>query len=409
MFSHISFRSLSLFALVPFIISAAAAPPAWAKEKPAPPPPPSPPFYVPQLLPSVQDAAEKIQFLAPQIHYGTYSGADRVMVDRNGIQMFFSESGTIQSTQYFWSWTGGYNAPVSTPYSNSATATIVYSSVTSLRYDGYVWVCMQNGNCELLTTPDIQRDHMLMDALLTLTVASGNTNVLLLDLVWNNVSAKDLKKLKLSDGRQVRLIFAGSPSESAGIKPGDILYGVGGKTIDSASGFTGIYEAAASQCLSAHHEGCTIQIQAMRDGTPITFEENVKPFFAPEAAKALQANAAALAAQPNGAPPAVGAAPASPPAPSTGPKLGIQARNVTDEDAHAAKLAETRGIFVGSVDKGGLAETMRMQMGDIILEINSTKVGGLDDLKKMLQAGAISTVTVWRAGAAVKLEVPESL
>ena len=102
------------------------------------------------------------------------------------------------------------------------------------------------------------------------------------------------------------------------------------------------------------------------------------------------------------------AAPA-PAAVPTGVKLGIRARNVNDEDTRAAKLPDAHGVLVESVDKGGLAETMKMQEGDIVVEINGQKTGNLEEFKKMLQSGPVTTITVWRAGAAVKLEVPESL
>lgn len=406
MSSHMGFRSLSLFALLSLIIPTIV----WASKKPAPPPPPPPLFYTPQLLPSVNSAAEKIHFLAPHITYGGMTGADRVEVNGTGVQMFFSESGTIQTTQYFWSWTGGYNAPVSHPYANSAVFSLIYSSLRSLRYaDGAVYVCVQDGTCYLLYPGDAEQAHMLMDALLTLAVASGNTNVVVLDMTFDSVPAKDLKRLKLSDGRIIQIVDTGSRAEEAGVRAGDILYGVEGKVLDNTTGLSGIYQDAAIAGLKAHPEGCTIHVQGLRDGAPITFEMKVKPLFTAEAAQKLQANAAALAAQANGAPPAAAAPPAASSAPASGVKLGIQARNVNDEDAHAAKLAETRGVLVGSVDKGGLAETMKVQPGDIITEVNSSKITSLDDLKKMLQSGSVTSITVWRAGTAVKLEVPESL
>lgn len=82
---------------------------------------------------------------------------------------------------------------------------------------------------------------------------------------------------------------------------------------------------------------------------------------------------------------------------------------MNDEEARAAKLSETRGVLVESVEKDGMAETMKIQPGDIVIEMNGTKIGSLDELKKIMQSGTVTTITVWRSGAAVKLEAAESL
>jgi hypothetical protein len=396
MFSHIRFRALSLVAVL--FVSIAVS--AWAGKNPVLPAKHPPTYYVPQLLPSISDAAEKIQFLAPHISYGGYSGAQRANVDSNGVQMFFSESGTVVKSQYFWSWGGGYNAPVSVPYSNSDTFSVLYSQIISLRYaDGLVYICKTNNDCDTLTTPDVPQDHMLMDALLTLTVAGGNTDVAVIDMAWENLSPKELKKLKLDDARRVMAIDPGTPADKAGIHPGDII-----TAMEGVPYHTIIYGEMAAKCLKAHPEGCTVHIDALRDGAPMKFEVEIKPAFTPEAAERLRINAAALAAHPSPPPSAASAAPAP-----TGIKLGVHARNVNDDDAHAAKLAETRGVLIESVDKGSLAETMKIAVGDIVVEMNGTKIAGMDDFKKLLQAGSVTTITVWRAGAAIKLEVPESL
>lgn len=393
MLAHGNLRSLLWLGVL--LVSLAAA----AEKKPPAPVRHPPAYYMPQLLPSIGDAAEKIQFLAPHISYGSFAGAGRVMVDHNGVQMFFSAQGTTVKTQYFWSWSGGYNAPVSVPYQYNATFSMLYSQVNSLRYaDGLVYICLQNNSCDTLATPDVPQDHMLMDALLTLIVASGNTNVVVADMAWTGLPPKELKKLKLGDARQVEVVQAGSPGDAAGIRAGDILTAMEGVPYHQ-----NIYGEMASRCLKAHPEGCTIHIDGLRNGAPIKFELAVKPAFTPEAAHKLQAGAAALAEQGNGASQAASGAPVG------GVKLGIRARNLTDEDARAAKLGQTHGVLVESVEQGSLAETMKMQPGDIVVEMNGIQVSSLDDFRKMLQAGAVTSITVWRAAAAVQLEVPASL
>jgi serine protease Do len=241
---------------------------------------------------------------------------------------------------------------------------------------------------------------MLMDALLTLAVAGGNTDVAVVDMAWETPSNKEMKKLKVGDARRVMAIDPGTPGDKAGIHSGDILTAMEGVPYHQ-----NIYGEMAAKCLKAHPEGCTVHIDALRDGAPIKFEVEIKPAFTQEAAQRLLINAAALAARPVASPQA--AAPAE--APPASIKLGIRAHNASDEDAHAAKLPETYGVLVESVDKGGLAESMKIQAGDIIVELNGARVSGMQEFKQKLQSGAVTTITVWRAGAAIKLAVPESL
>ena len=278
--SSISSRSLSL--LVVLLLTAASA--ASAEKKPAGPQPHPPTYYVPQLLPSVNEAAEKLQFLAPQISYGSYKGTDRINVDHTGVQMFFSESGSTVHNQYFWTWNGGYNAPVTTNYHYNATFSFLYSQLSSLRYaDGFVYVCKTNNDCDMLATPDIPQDHMLMDALLTLAVAAGNNTIVVADMAWDTPSAHELKKLKLSDARQVKFVDANTPGAAAGIQPGDILAGM-----DGVPYHQNIYGEMAAKCLKAHPEGCTVHVSLLRNGAPMTVELPVKPAFTQEAAQRLQ-------------------------------------------------------------------------------------------------------------------------
>ena len=78
----------------------------FASNKPAPPPSPDQsqqPFYQPQMLPSAQDAAQKIQLMAPRLALGSHYaalppivGATRMMVDPSSLQIFFPNPNAAQ-------------------------------------------------------------------------------------------------------------------------------------------------------------------------------------------------------------------------------------------------------------------------------------------------------------------------
>ena len=54
----------------------------------------------------------------------------RVDVNQLGINLSFTKSGVNQDSQYYWSWWGGYVAPVTTPYKDDIVTSIVYADVS---------------------------------------------------------------------------------------------------------------------------------------------------------------------------------------------------------------------------------------------------------------------------------------
>jgi hypothetical protein len=90
-------------------------------------------------------------------------------------------------------------------------------------------------------------------------------------------------------------------------------------------------------------------------------------------------------------------------------RLGIQARVLTDDEAQKLSFAQKTGVYVIRVERDSVAELMQLQSGDVIMEVNGSKVAGLDQLRQMLGNGSNVVVKVWRNGAMQQLAVPESL
>jgi serine protease Do len=84
-------------------------------------------------------------------------------------------------------------------------------------------------------------------------------------------------------------------------------------------------------------------------------------------------------------------------------------RAVTESDAVVFKLSIPRGIVVINVEKGGLADAMQMEPGDVILEVNGTEIGDMQIFTQIIRSGAARTFRVWHNGQSVKSVVPESL
>ena len=47
---------------------------------------------------------------------------------------------------------------------------------------------------------------------------------------------------------------------------------------------------------------------------------------------------------------------------------------------------ETEGVWVSRVERAGWADVSGLQVGDLILKINSQKISGLDDIKQIFDS-----------------------
>lgn len=86
--------------------------------------------------------------------------------------------------------------------------------------------------------------------------------------------------------------------------------------------------------------------------------------------------------------------------------LGISAMTTSDTMVQQYNMKE--GAYVISVEPGGCAEKAGLKQGDIITALGDANVASLEDLisaKKAFKAGQSTTVTVYRAGETVKLNL----
>ena len=90
----------------------------------------------------------------------------------------------------------------------------------------------------------------------------------------------------------------------------------------------------------------------------------------------------------------------------TGAYMGI---TVSDTDAEsAAMFGLPTGAYVMSVEKGGAADRAGIQAKDIIVDLGGQKISGITSLTKALRsykAGDTATVTVFRSGSQMELEI----
>ena len=88
--------------------------------------------------------------------------------------------------------------------------------------------------------------------------------------------------------------------------------------------------------------------------------------------------------------------------------LGVRIQAVTDEIAESLGLGPARGALVASVTEGGPAEKARIEAGDVILTFNEKPIEYMRQLPRAVADTSPDqevTVTVWRKGAEISLNV----
>lgn len=387
-------------------------------------------WYQPHYMTSVEEASNQVQFLSPRLipfvigpktfSLGTGYSLDRLSENKLGLNLSFSKSGVEQKTEYFWSWTGGYDAPISTAYKNDALTSIVYAEIDYF----YLWVFSRtkdnpeswcvvpvvvNGPKDsisglknnIICAPSETDAHGLADALATLTAASGNSLHTSSGMFLIETLEKDLQKHPERAGCEVRAVETGSPAAQAGVLAGEILHTVNGTVCTKEVLTAAVAEATANPA------GGVVHAEAEYRGRSGTVDLHF-PHIEANAAQ-LQQQLANLTRQNAGSQGAVPSQAATTVPPAPGQRLGARVRTVTDADVAAFGLPKAKGVVVTSVEKGGLADEMQMQIGDVIVEVNGSEIDDVDFLGQFVRSGAAKSFRVWRKGKSVELTVPQSM
>ena len=90
------------------------------------------------------------------------------------------------------------------------------------------------------------------------------------------------------------------------------------------------------------------------------------------------------------------------------PYLGITGGTMTEQMAAQYRFDIASGVFVYSVEEGKAAEKAGLQMGDVITKVDDHDIRTMEDLtavKKQYSAGDTVTLTVYRAGETITVEL----
>ena len=90
------------------------------------------------------------------------------------------------------------------------------------------------------------------------------------------------------------------------------------------------------------------------------------------------------------------------------PYLGITGGSMTEQMAAQYRYDIKEGVFVYSVEEGKAAQKAGLQMGDVITKVDDHDIRTMEDLtavKKQYAAGDTSTLTIYRGGQTITVEL----
>ena len=150
------------------------------------------------------------------------------------------------------------------------------------------------------------------------------------------------------EGVLVNEVFENDPAARAGIRPGDIITKVDGKTVDTPN--------LLSRLIAGLEPGATTNIEVVRDGK-------------------RQVLSVALSER------LENAIVASVPSSRSEVKVGIDVQDLSAELAEKFKLKDTKGVLITKVDQGSIAQAEGLREGDLIKEVNRGEVSSVSEFK----------------------------
>ncbi len=166
-----------------------------------------------------------------------------------------------------------------------------------------------------------------------------------------------LKSFGVTQGVFVQTVVPGGPSDKAGIKEGDIITAINGKSIRDGNEMLDIVANTSI--------GTPLDVSAIRAGNHQNF-------------KIVVGDLAQIFPEQFGS----GGKDAGTQEEGAATSFGMQIQNLTDRQRQTLGVKATGGVQVVSVEPDSFAEDLGLKQGDIVLSINQHPVNSTDDLMK---------------------------
>jgi Do/DeqQ family serine protease len=157
--------------------------------------------------------------------------------------------------------------------------------------------------------------------------------------------------VKETQGALVSQVLPGSSAEKAGVKVGDIIRGVDGKSVAGAN--------ELRNAIGMKRSGSTVELDVIRDGRKRTIKAQLG-----EQAEQVQVSAQEI-------------------------HPGLQGAEFQTLDASSSSFEGVAGVLVASVEQGSPAAQRGLRTGDIIIGVNRRPVKSLAELQQFAQGQSL--------------------
>ena len=171
----------------------------------------------------------------------------------------------------------------------------------------------------------------------------------------------DAYKIPVREGSIIANVEPGSPADKYGLRRGDVIVSIAGNAVKNSQDVVFFVRNKLA--------GDKVQFEIYRDGKKRTIEvvlgeidkgENQKTGSKPEQEPSSAAK--------------------------TSKQMGITAAVIDSELQKQFKLDSAEGLVVVNIERGSLGAKLGLQQGDVILEVNRTKMKTLDDWDRVMEA-----------------------
>ena len=171
-----------------------------------------------------------------------------------------------------------------------------------------------------------------------------------LGVVIEDVNAETAEALGMSEaqGALVANVAKGSPAEAAGVQVGDVIVGFEGAAVKKSSNL--------SLIVARTPVGRVVDVTIVRNGQRVSVEVQIGRLGDDEVAVTVE----------------------------DGSALGLTVREMARAFTRSPETRDREGVVVTAVESGGPADQAGIRVGDVILEIDRKRTGGLKDFRKVV-------------------------
>ena len=171
-----------------------------------------------------------------------------------------------------------------------------------------------------------------------------------LGVVIQDVNAEMAEALGMREARGalVANVAKGSPAEAGGVQVGDVIVGFDGIPVGKAS--------ELSLAVARTPVGKAVDVAVVRNGRRVTARVQIGRMGEDEAVVEME----------------------------DGSDLGLTVREMPRESSGSRRTREPEGVVVTDVESGSAADRAGIRAGDVILEIDRKRIGGLKDFRRIV-------------------------